>query len=105
MDTGRAPERITLDNEKLALFCRTWLITELALFGSVLRYDYGAASDVDVLVTFASDAPWSLWDFPAMRSQLARLLGRRVDLVEKKAIRNPFVRREVLATQVVIYAA
>jgi hypothetical protein len=105
MSTAAVTERIALDREKLAGFCRKWRITELALFGSVLREDFGPASDVDVLVTFATDAPWSLWDFAAIRSELAQILGRRIDLIEKKAIRNPFVRHEVLTTQVVIYAA
>ena len=43
-------------------FCRRWMITEFALFGSVLRDDFRPDSDVDVLVTFAPDAPWSYWD-------------------------------------------
>jgi predicted nucleotidyltransferase len=43
----------------LALFCRRWRITELALFGSVLRPDFRPDSDLDLLVTFAPDAAWS----------------------------------------------
>jgi predicted nucleotidyltransferase len=41
-------------SEKLAGFCRKWKITELSLFGSVLREDFRPDSDIDVLVTFAS---------------------------------------------------
>jgi len=48
--------RIVIPKERIADFCRRWKITELALFGSVLREDFRADSDVDVLVTFAPDA-------------------------------------------------
>ena len=105
MDVGLVAKHVHWDGPGLSAFCRKWRITELALFGSVLRKDFGPDSDVDVLVTFAPDAPWSLWDFAEIRSELATLVGRPVDLVEKKAIRNPFLRHEVLTTQVVIYAA
>ncbi|HUR82335.1 MAG TPA: nucleotidyltransferase domain-containing protein, partial [Thermoanaerobaculia bacterium] len=40
---------IDIDREKLREFCRRWQITEFALFGSVLRDDFGPESDVDVL--------------------------------------------------------
>jgi predicted nucleotidyltransferase len=43
---------ISIDKERLAEFCRRWKIKEFALFGSVLREDFGPESDVDVLVSF-----------------------------------------------------
>jgi uncharacterized protein len=48
-----ATDRITLDREQVADFCRRHHITRLSLFGSVLRDDFTAESDVDVLVEFA----------------------------------------------------
>lgn len=75
------------------------------MFGSVLRPDFGPASDIDVLVSFAPDAAWSYWDWPAMTERLEEIFGRPVDLVEKAALRNPFRRREILNTRRVIYAA
>ncbi|HYN21349.1 MAG TPA: nucleotidyltransferase family protein [Thermoanaerobaculia bacterium] len=96
---------IAINRDQLAGFCRRWKIQELALFGSVLRGDFRPDSDVDVLVTFEPDAPWTLWDLSRMRDQLKELFGREVDLVEKKALRNPFRRRAILADQRVIYAA
>ncbi len=44
---------IQVPTDRVAEFCSTWRITELALFGSVLRDDFGPDSDLDVLVTFA----------------------------------------------------
>jgi len=97
--------RIRLPLDALKAFCRKWRVQELALFGSVLREDFTPESDVDVLVTFDREAPWSLWDVIAMREELEQMLGRKVDLGEREAIRNPFRRREILRTHQVIHAA
>lgn len=96
---------VPVPDVQLADFCRRWRITELALFGSVLRPDFGPASDVDVLVTFEAGAPWSYWDWPAMTDELSSMFGRSIDLVEKAAITNPFRRHEILGTMRVVYAA
>ncbi len=89
----------------IAALCRKWHATELALFGSVLRSDFRADSDIDVLVTFAPDAKWDLWDLVAMKDEIEALFGRSVDLIEKPAIRNPILRREILSHNEVVYAA
>jgi predicted nucleotidyltransferase len=96
---------IPIDQNRLAEFCRRWRVTEFALFGSILRADFRPDSDVDVLLTFNPDAPWTLWDLSRMRMDLEEMFGRRVDLVEKKALKNPFRRHSILADQRVIYAA
>jgi len=75
---------LDLPSDDLRAFCRKWRIRELSLFGSVLRDDFGPESDVDFLVSFADDAPWSLWDFTTMRDELSVLVGRSVDLVERE---------------------
>ncbi len=97
--------KLSIDHDRIVDFCRRWRIQELALFGSILRNDFRPDSDVDVLVTFEPDAPWTLWDLSRMRFELEELFGRKVDLVEKKALRNPFRRRAILADQQVLYAA
>ncbi|MCJ7674220.1 MAG: nucleotidyltransferase family protein [Sedimentisphaerales bacterium] len=96
---------IDISEDRLAGLCRKWKVTELSLFGSVLREDFGPDSDIDVLVTFQPDAPWSLWDLLDMREELQHLFGRDVDLVEKDALRNPFRRAEILGNYKVVYAA
>jgi hypothetical protein len=98
-------QRINLPKEKIAEFCRQWKITEFALFGSVLRDDFGPDSDIDVLVTFQDDAPWSMWDLLDMRKELKDLFGRNVGIVEKGALRNPFRKHNILNSMEVIYAA
>lgn len=98
-------KRLGLDRSGLERFCSRWKITELAVFGSILRDDFRPDSDLDLLITFAADAPWSLWDLIAMKQEFERLAGRPADLIEKGALRNPFVRHEVLRTQEVIYVS
>ncbi len=87
----------------LEAFCHKWRVRELSLFGSVLRDDFGPESDVDVLVSFDQDAPWSLWDLTEMRDALSALMGRPVDLVEREGLRNPFRRHTILGTRKIIY--
>jgi uncharacterized protein len=96
---------LAIDRDRIVDFCRRWRVTEFALFGSILREDFRLDSDVDVLVTFEPGAPWTLWDLSRMRIELESLFGREVDLVEKKALRNPYRRRAILGDQRVIYAA
>jgi predicted nucleotidyltransferase len=90
---------------QIAAFCQKWKITELAVFGSVLRDDFRPDSDVDVLVSFRDDAHWSLYDWVDMQEELHGIIGRQVDLVEKKGLHNPFRRHAILTTKQVIYAA
>ncbi|MBC7542261.1 MAG: nucleotidyltransferase domain-containing protein [Candidatus Sericytochromatia bacterium] len=49
------PARIPIDRQAIATFCRKWRVTELGLYGSVLREDFRPDSDVDVFVTFEGD--------------------------------------------------
>lgn len=93
------------EEEQIAAFCRRWKIAVLALFGSVVRDDFGPESDVDVMVTFAPEAGHTLWDFVDMQWQLEEIFGRPVDLVERGSIPNPFRRRSIERDLTVIYAA
>jgi len=61
--------KIDIPTDEIADFCRRWKVTELALFGSVLRGDFSPDSDVDVLVSFAPDAHWSLLDLVRMQDE------------------------------------
>lgn len=71
--------RIAIDRQRIADFCRRHHVRRLALFGSVLRADFGANSDVDVLVEFEpGHVPG--FAFFDMQEELAGILGRAVDL-------------------------
>ncbi len=97
---------VAIDRPAIAAFCRKWRIAEFSLFGSVLHPDeFRDDSDVDVLVAFERDARWTLFDFVDMQDELSAMFGRRVDLLSKRALKNPYRRRSILETARVLYAA
>ena len=101
-------KNIAISREKITNFCQRWKITEFAFFGSVLRDDFRPDSDIDVLVTFAPDAQWSLFDHVDMQDELEALFGRKVDLVSRRGIersRNYIRRQSILGSAEVVYAA
>jgi predicted nucleotidyltransferase len=98
-------DRLPVSQEQIEAFCRRWKIRELALFGSVLRDDFRPDSDVDVLVEFEPDAGHSLFEFFDMQVELEEMIGRPVDLVEKGAVRNPYVRQHIRKNHRTVYAA
>jgi predicted nucleotidyltransferase len=102
---GTINPHLQVTEAQLADFCRRWQITELALFGSVVRDDFRPESDVDVMVTFAPGAHRSLWDVVELKDELTKLFGREVDVMTSKDIRNPFRRRSIERDLTVVYAA
>lgn len=97
-------ERLQASPSEIADYCQRWKIVEFALFGSVLRDDFRFDSDVDVLITLAPDHGWSLFDWLDMQ-QLETMFQRKVDLVDKRGLKNPYRRSEILKTYQVIYAS
>jgi hypothetical protein len=87
--------RISVDPQRIAVFCRKQHIRRLSLFGSVLREDFGPDSDVDVLVEFEPGHVPGLAFF-AMERELSEILGRAVDL-NTPGFLSPYFRDQVLA--------
>ena len=98
-------KKVRIPRKKIAEFCKRWSITELCLFGSVLREDFRPDSDVDVLVSIDPGANIGLFELAQMQIELENMFKRPVDLVEKEALRNPYRRHEILKTAQVIYAS
>jgi predicted nucleotidyltransferase len=97
-----------LSSPAIAQFCARWKITELGVFGSALRPDFQHSSDIDLLVTFAPNADWSLLDHIHMQQELQEMLGRRVDLISKRALvesPNWLRRDEIINTTQIIFTA
>ena len=87
-------------------FCRKWDVSELSLFGSALREDFGPSSDVDLLVAFDIKAGHSLFDLVRMEDELKRIFGRDVDLVSRRGVeasRNHFRRKSILESARPVY--
>ena len=88
----------------MSAFCRRHHIARLALFGSVLREDFGPDSDVDVLVEFQPGYVPGL-NFLSIEREFSRLLhGRRVDMVTPKFL-APRIRDQVLRSAEPLYVA
>jgi uncharacterized protein len=88
--------------------CQAHRIKTLALFGSAVREDFRADSDVDILVEFAPDAAPDIAEVVAIQDELERLIGRPVDLLERKSVehsRNYIRRRAILSQIEPIYVA
>jgi predicted nucleotidyltransferase len=99
---------IDYDKGKLRDICRRRKITEFSLFGSVVRDDFGPESDVDVMVRFADDAGWSLFDEVHMEDDLVEIFGRDVDLLTRRSVersRNSIRKTSILNSAVLLDVA
>ena len=94
---------ISFPEEIIAEFCRRYHIRRLALFGSVLRGDFRADSDVDVLVEFQPGHTAGLLRMAGLEMELSEVLGRKVDL-RTPAELSRYFRDEVVRTSEVQYA-
>lgn len=105
---GRTTQEFELPSGAIADFCRKWRIAKLELFGSAMRDDFGAESDVDFLVSFDQDARWSLFDLVDAEDELTDIVGRTVDLVERGPIEvsSNWIRRKAILERVrTVYVA
>jgi len=102
--------KLELPLEQIADFCRRWGIARLEIFGSALRDDFRPDSDVDFLFTpgpeFQREKAHGPWLRNYMKEELAALLGREVDLIERARIErmdNWIKRRHILQTAAPVY--
>ena len=85
--------------------CRKYGIARFEIFGSAVRDDFGADSDVDCLIDFTEDGGNYFERYFDFKDELEKLFGRKVDLIVEKAIRNPYFKQNVNETKQLIYAA
>lgn len=98
--------RIGISTEKLVELWKNWGIESVALFGSVLRADFGPDSDIDFLVSFRPDTRQGLLKQVKLKHELESLTNREVDIVVRQSIEesdNWIRQREILTTAKVIY--
>lgn len=97
------PLPVAIDRDGLEMLCRRYGIRELSLFGSVLRGDFNALSDIDVLYDLSPTSPVrTLLDLGGLAVDLEALFGRRVDMANQQRLR-PELRAEIMSTRRVIY--
>ena len=92
---------IDIPQERIRNFCREHHIRQLSLFGSVLRNDFSADSDVDVLVEFEPGHTPG-FAFFSMQRDLSELIGRQVDLNTANDL-DPSFRQAALDEAQVVY--
>jgi len=95
---------VVLPEAEIAAICRRYHVKELAVFGSAARNELRPDSDIDLLVEFLPGARVDLLQHLAAERELSELLGRKVDLVSRRALRSA-LREEVLSQALPIYAA
>ena len=96
-------QQIKVDKASLERLCRKHAIRRLALFGSVVRADFTATSDVDIIVDFHADRVPGLFALAGIVDDFAILFGRKVDLITYQSLTNPYRRSSILEDEVVQY--
>ncbi len=95
---------VSIPEAAIGVLCRRHRIARLSFFGSILRDDFDAASDVDILVAFQPGVRLGLLGFVAIARELEALIGRRVDLREAEDLSYLF-RNKILRVARLVLAA
>jgi len=92
--------------KQITELCREHKVKNLFAFGSVVRKDFNTGSDVDLLVDFNENDPIQYSNlYFNFKESLENLLKRKIDLLEERAIKNPFFKQELEQTKVKIYGS
>jgi predicted nucleotidyltransferase len=83
--------------------CERYRVKELSMFGSAIRDDFSAASDIDLLVKFKPEAQIGFMTLSRMQRELAGILNRQVDLVPKKGLKTK-IQESILSSAKILYA-
>ncbi|OQB96761.1 MAG: Nucleotidyltransferase domain protein [Spirochaetes bacterium ADurb.Bin110] len=95
---------LSIEEQKLEAIAQEYSIRSIALFGSVLRSDFGPKSDIDILIELSPGRHYSYFDLLDIKSRFEEVFNRKVDLIEKESLRNPYRRKAILSTARTIYA-
>lgn len=99
-------ELINSKLRSISELCGKYRVKNLSAFGSVTRNDFSSDSDVDFIVDFNEDDPVQYTDlYFEFKERLEKLLNRKIDLLEERAVKNPFFRQELDQTKVKIYGS
>jgi predicted nucleotidyltransferase len=90
---------------QIIMLCQKYSVSSLYVFGSVLTDRFNEQSDIDLVVDIDSNNPLDYaGKYFDLKFALQDMLKRPVDLLEEKAIRNPYLRKEIDNTKQLIYA-
>lgn len=89
---------------RIKSLCKEYRVKNFSVFGSVLRDDFSSDSDIDFVVDFNENDPIKYTDlYFQLKDRLEQILKRQIDLIEERGIKNPFFRKEIDESKVVIY--
>ena len=95
-----------IDNniDKIKVLCNEHKVARLFVFGSVLTDHFKKSSDIDFVVDFSGVDVYNYADnYFDLKASLEKLLKRQIDLLEDKAIKNPYLRQSIDASKQLIY--
>ena len=84
--------------------CEQYKVRTFSAFGSVTRDDFNSDSDIDFVVDFNENDPFEYTNlYFQLKEKLEKLLKRQIDLIEARAIKNHYFKKELDETKVLIY--
>ncbi len=90
--------------DAIKALCKSHYVNRLFIFGSVLTNRFKKNSDIDLIVDFQGIELYNYADnYFDFKDSLERLLNREVDLLEDKAIQNPYLRQSIDSSKQLIY--
>ena len=90
-------DKVTIDTKALSEACARFAVARLRVFGSVLTDHFDPhTSDIDFLVDFQAGRKDRFADFFGLQDELARIFGRKIDLVVAESVKNPYFESSVL---------
>jgi len=92
------------NKESIIALCAKYKVGKLFAFGSVITNRFGNDSDIDLIVDFKTIDVYEYADnYFDLKFELEKLFKRDVDLLEDKAIKNPYLRQSIDSTKELIY--
>lgn len=89
---------------RIKKLCEKYKVRTFSAFGSVTRDDFNDGSDIDFVVDFNENDPFEYTNlYFELKNKLEKLLKRQIDLIEYRAIKNQYFKKELDETKVLIY--
>lgn len=99
-------EEISKHIDQIKRLCSLYKVKSLFAFGSITTNKFRPDSDIDLVIEIEEKDPISYTDnYFNFKFQLEQLLQRPIDLLEQKAIRNPYLKEQIDKTKVYIYGS
>lgn len=90
--------------DKIRALCHKHKVASLFVFGSILNENFKKSSDIDLLVDFSGVDLYDYADnYYDLKTSLEKLFNRQIDLLEDKAVKNPYLRKSIDSSKKMIY--